>query len=944
MELKNTITLLILLISINVSAQFTDPVPFPQYASDHPVYKKAVFDKTLSKEELFKNAQYILNTYAYPSQVLPRVGYVLLSSETPEKSIIYTRKGVDFSALEIYTASSHYLATLIYGSALDRQEALENYLFALLLVNNSGKLTDELISYRNFYKSDLKMQEKITYDLSILKSLEAKFSPVIGDAKAIYDNYKNFPKENALTYIEEFNDFLYNSYKDGKIPKLSYPILLFYIGKALTFYGLSSDLVDDTYIEVLSEKQLGSNAAFMLAERFSTNNNKKNNRQLVEVLDLVLAKKGNLFIPQQIKLLSAKAMALRELNDFTNFKESLIQIEDIISKVKNPVLRIQALVVLNIPQMVLKNEKAKANVIEMQNILETNPFLKGKYSNVVEQYAYELGMLDSRDDNDKDASFYFNEAQLALKRMDYQSMIIPLEKAKALMDAKRASGSSETLKETILFYNDILTALVGANIKLGQPEKALEYAELFKNKALNDLLNESTSSIKSVKEIQNALAPDEALIYYLGTGTIDNTGVFNFVITKDKVRGGFLDYTKYIAELFNGIPRHIQYIEKGLASKEFRSATNTTRPEYSNNYISEPGDSKISFEVLRSYLSPSKEDLTYQQNGALQVLLNKMWAYLFPNAKFLEGINKLIISPAGDLSFIPFEAFRNPYSGKLLVEDYQISYIPSGSTLVTLKKEAKRSYSKNVLAFGDAKYSLRADKSYVIQNIADVKRLQLKVKTSIKNNENLDYAFASFQGNDPMSYLIGTKNEVEAIQNLVDKTDVRLNTDMTENELKRMSIAGELEKYKILHIASHASVHPYIFELSGIAMSVYPTPKDGEDGIVTIDEMKDLKMNPELVILSACQTGLGRITTGETVQGLNNSLMQAGADATLTSLWSVDDYATSVFIKEFYDRTFNKQISYKEAVTAIKRDFLTGKYGDQLRHPKFWAPFIYYGK
>jgi CHAT domain-containing protein len=158
-----------------------------------------------------------------------------------------------------------------------------------------------------------------------------------------------------------------------------------------------------------------------------------------------------------------------------------------------------------------------------------------------------------------------------------------------------------------------------------------------------------------------------------------------------------------------------------------------------------------------------------------------------------------------------------------------------------------------------------------------------------------------------------------------------------------MSDEGKLHDYKVLHIASHASVHPYVFELSGIAMSVYSTPKNGEDGMVTIDEMKSLKMNPELVMLSACQTGLGRVTSGETVQGLNNSLMLAGANATLTSLWSVDDYATSVFVKEFYDRTFNKNVGYKEAVTQIKREFLSGVYGDRLKHPKFWAPFIYYG-
>lgn len=942
--MKNIISFLIVFISFQVTAQYIDPVPFPEYASNHPIYKKAINNKYVSQQELFKTAQYILDTYAYPGRILPRVGYTLLSSQNPEKSLIYTRMGVGFSPLDSYSASIHYLVTLIQGSTLQRQDALENYLFSLLLINNAEKLKKELISYQNFYKSDSKILNKLTSDLSSLESLKKRFLPAIRGAKTIYEDYKMFPKEKALMIIEEYNDFLYDSYKNSKIPRLSYPILLFYVGKALTHYNISSDLVDDTYIAFLSEKDLNTNGAFMLAERFKINNKRKNNIKLIEVLDLVLAKKQDLFIPQQIKLLSSKAMTVHQLGDYAKLKEVLIQIEKIISKVKNPVLRIGALVVLTIPQIPLKTEKAKKYVIEMQTILKDNPYLKGLYASAVEQYAYELGMVESRDEKDKDASFYFNEANQALLKMDYHAMISPLENAKEMLDVKRASNTQETLKETTLFYNKILTSLVGANIKIGKPEKAFEYAEMFKNKELNDLLNGNESSVKSVKEIQEKLTPDEALIYYLNSGTVDNTGIFNFIVTKDKISAGFFDFTKFVAELFNSIPNHIQHVEKRLAVKEFRPVTNTIRPKYSEQYIAEPGDTKIIFEVYRSYLAPNKEDLSYQQNEALQVLSNKMWAYLFPNAKFLKGINKLIISPAGDLSFIPFETFRNANTGKLLVEDYQISYIPSGSSLVGLRNEPKRSFSKNILAFGDAKYSLRENKNYITKSIADVKRLQLDVETSIKNNQNLDYAFASFQGEKPMSYLIGTKNEIEDIQQLVTNTDVRMDTQMTENELKKISAAGKLHDYKVLHIASHASVHPYIFELSGIAMSVYPSPKNGEDGIITIDEMKLLQMNPELVMLSACQTGLGRITSGETVQGLNNSLLLAGADATLTSLWSVDDYATSVFVKEFYNRTFNKNIGYKAAVTQIKREFKSGAYGDRLKHPKFWAPFVYYGK
>jgi CHAT domain-containing protein len=485
---------------------------------------------------------------------------------------------------------------------------------------------------------------------------------------------------------------------------------------------------------------------------------------------------------------------------------------------------------------------------------------------------------------------------------------------------------------------------MGSLVKTGEASEALYYAELLKNSQLNTLTSSKNGKTISVKQIQNSLAADEALIYYVGTGTLDNTAFFNFLITKEKVSGGFFDLSKPVAELFQFLPEHIAEIEKKLAAKELRTARNTSRPPYGPDYMAQSGDMRIYFDLYRSYLHPETEIKKYIDPKIFKLFSNQLWEYLIPGVKYMEGKTKLIICPAGDLSFIPFEVVRNSNTGKLLVEDYEIIYTPSATVLVKQRAEPKKVFKKNILAFGDAKYSLRKDSSFPVKSIEDVKRMQLAVHNSISKNENLDYAFAGMQGEEPMKYLIGTKNEVDAIKLLVPKTDVRMDAMMTENELKKLSKSGALNDYKVIHLASHASVHPYIFELSSIAMSVNESPVDGEDGMITVDEMKELDMNPELVMLSACQTGLGRLTTGDTVQGLNNSLLLAGADATLTSLWSVNDYATSIFVKEFYDRVFNDNVPYKTAVTQVKREFLAGKFGEELKHPEYWAPFIYYGK
>lgn len=193
-----------------------------------------------------------------------------------------------------------------------------------------------------------------------------------------------------------------------------------------------------------------------------------------------------------------------------------------------------------------------------------------------------------------------------------------------------------------------------------------------------------------------------------------------------------------------------------------------------------------------------------------------------------------------------------------------------------------------------------------------------------------------------MSFLQGGRNEVVLIQKQVPLTDTRLDDMMTENELKRMSKANELGKYRALHLSSHASVHPYVFDLSSFAMTVKPTPVDGEDGMLVVGEVEKLDLPIDFVMLSACQTALGIESPGDGIKGLNQALFNAGVNSTLTSLWSVSDSGTMFLSVELYDRMFNKIMATPKALAEVKRNFIKGVYGDQT-HPYFWAPFIYTG-
>ena len=934
---------LLLLLCLAAAQAQTFP-PFPQSCSDHPLYPTSVGRDNPTIKAQFDAAIYLMDQYEFPNRVAAAVGFKLLSTANKDKAVSYTSMDVALSPMDLYVVEVHYSATLLQGTDRENDEAFENYLFANLVENNFAKFESTMKRNLAHYKDFPQLQTRVQKHMNSIPRLSQQYQPYLKDALMALDYFKDVPSDKALATIESTNSLLNKAFKQKMIPNSSYTELLYFTGRGLTHHSLISEKVNQTYVETLARPDLYARSIFNLADRYYINNKKKDNRSVVEVIDLALSRKRELSKPQLVSLLAHKALALQQMQSYETYQQTLVELKPLLKNLDNPTLLVDALMIITVMEMVEDKVAAANNVARLEGLLKNYPYLRGENQATVTSFRNQLNNVSTVTADTDTAGEYFELSLRKLAAQDYKGMIPLLLKAKELMDEKRKAGGIEVEKETDLLYSRILRDLVGSHVKMGEAGEALYFAELFKNKELSILTNSEEQRTATVKQIQNSLAADEALIYYVGTGTLDDTAFFNFLITREKVSGGFFDLTKPVGELFQFLPEHIAAIEKKLAAKELRTVRSTTRPPYGPDYMAQSGDMRIYFDLYRSYLSPEEEMKQYLNPKIFEIFSNQLWEYLIPGVKYMEGKTKLIICPAGDLSFIPFEVVRNTNTGKLLVEDYEISYTPSATVLVNQRAEPKKVFKKNILAFGDAKYSLRKDTSFPVKSIADVKRMQLAVQNSISKNENLDYAFAGLQGEEPMKYLIGTKNEVDAIKLLVPKTEVRMDAMMTENELKKLSKSGALNDYKVIHLASHASVHPYIFELSAIAMSVNESPVDGEDGMITVDEMKELDMNPELVMLSACQTGLGRITTGDTVQGLNNSLLQAGADATLTSLWSVNDYATSIFVKEFYDKVFNKNIPYKTAVTQVKREFLAGKYGEQLKHPEYWAPFIYYGK
>ncbi len=146
-----------------------------------------------------------------------------------------------------------------------------------------------------------------------------------------------------------------------------------------------------------------------------------------------------------------------------------------------------------------------------------------------------------------------------------------------------------------------------------------------------------------------------------------------------------------------------------------------------------------------------------------------------------------------------------------------------------------------------------------------------------------------------------------------------------------------LNKYRVLHFASHALIDDKKPVRSAILLALDEDP--AEDGLLQTREIYNLKINANLVILSACQTGLGQFIRGEGIEGLNRAFFYSGASSVLISLWSVNDQATSRLMFEFY-RSLRIPKTPIQALREAKIEMIHSR---TISHPFYWAGFIITG-
>jgi CHAT domain-containing protein/Tfp pilus assembly protein PilF len=276
---------------------------------------------------------------------------------------------------------------------------------------------------------------------------------------------------------------------------------------------------------------------------------------------------------------------------------------------------------------------------------------------------------------------------------------------------------------------------------------------------------------------------------------------------------------------------------------------------------------------------------------------------LAPAAGVLQACPRWLIAPDGALYLMPFEALlaegqlpaRADYRAlDYLLKQRTISYVPSASVLASLRQRATAQPPfKTFLALADPSNALP--------------RLQQ------------------------------TSREAAEIARLYQGAETLLLTRELASE-EQVKQHPEIRRTRFLHFATHGRMDEAQPHTSGLLLA--PSLAAKEDGLLQIAEVLELKLQAELVVLSACETGLGKTLSGEGVLGLTRAFLSAGARSVAVSLWQVGDAATAELMVDFY-RQVNSLPDKAEALRHAKLSLLAnGRYA----HPYYWAAFVLTGE
>ncbi len=519
-----------------------------------------------------------------------------------------------------------------------------------------------------------------------------------------------------------------------------------------------------------------------------------------------------------------------------------------------------------------------------------------------------------------------------------------LSLGRALADMLWVSGERRLADHEVVREHSIRLALSDAEKLLAGLERE---AEVDPSAAVSDRMAELRLEITALEADWSALQTELASEYPVASGQVKSL---------EEVQASLGDGEAIVGWLDVGVTGG-EHLAWGYVVRRDGPVAWAKLPVDGSDADGDPYDA-------RDALSAALSDVA-TPGLALRRDARRMWAQrVEPLLPFLDGVEYVTAVTSGAMSGLPLEVFANP-DGETLGERFIVAYAPSASIYALLAERDEPAGARTLLV-GDPPYN--DDQLAQMEDESLTGELYAAIDTAPVDGWVLRSALgANREALSSLPRLPGSRAEIEGISSATPSPTVLLGPSASEEEFLALSESGELREFSTLHIATHAimdSEHPdnsaLVMSQTGLPDALEAATTGGRiyDGLISAKEIaREWDLDADLVTLSACETGLGRKVSGEGHIGFAHALFQAGARSLLVSLWKVEDRATALFMRRFYEDLFGRydgeragrvaeSMSKAEALREAKfwlRDYVDDSGRTPYEHPYYWSAFVLIG-
>lgn len=527
---------------------------------------------------------------------------------------------------------------------------------------------------------------------------------------------------------------------------------------------------------------------------------------------------------------------------------------------------------------ILTFEKSKRSLVFESDIVYSNSMYKYFYSKTIE------AISRITDINQSDSLIY---QALQYAEMDKSSALLRTVQKEIALEKSNIPGSTiHYLKNLYLRLSKVEAKRFEENANVRVNDSALYDL----NMELFDLVSEITQFEKQLEKEHPVYADEK---YRVTPPNLDfileqsyDKAILEYVVSDEKL---------YMFLIVNGkIHFHHYY--------------------YRNDFI-------LSVEKLQRMVADINSiEYSLDELNEFETISHQLYNELIAPFDSIIGERPLLIVPDEQLSLIPFE---------VLLTEKHVSKSINYTALPYLVKQNDISYA----------YSLtlsHKQKNIMHEFEHDALLAMAPTYDGLAGNQGSQYIAlrATFrEARDELGMLKGARKEAKHVTKQV-KGTLYLDNEASEEQFKKNA-----PNYKVLHLAMHTLINNEDPLYSKLVFT--PDADEKDDGLLNTYELNNMKLNAELVVLSACNTGFGKLNKGEGIIGLTRGFLQAGCKSLLATLWSVADKASAELINDFYTGIKNGNTK-SGSLSEAKRKYIESAKGRNA-HPFFWAAYISIG-